>query len=681
MALQQASCSDIQRISKLKFMYRNLTEKEISSLKEKECYSKNWNLVEVKGDQLDLTRFRNVRFSGNVKIGLQNGDVELRGGVRTLTGIKNVLLHNCIIGDNVYINNVNQYIANYNIGENVIINNIECMIAEEGSAFGNGTEVSVLNETGGREVPIFDHLSSHLAYVIALYRHRTDAIDAIKKLITQYTDHIRSQMATIGANSIILNCGEIRNVKMGVSTIIDGASKLIDGSINSTADAPSFVGRGVMAEHFIFCNSTKVFDDVIIEKCFIGQGTEIGKQYSAENSLFFANCVGMHGEACAIFAGPYTVTHHKSTLLIAGMYSFLNAGSGSNQSNHMYKLGPIHQGIVERGSKTTSDSYILWPLKIGAFSLVMGRHYNNADTSSMPFSYLIEGDNESVLVPGVNLRSVGTIRDAKKWPKRDKRKCNCKLDQINFNLLSPYTINKMLKGEALLKEMISISGEDSKSYSFQSCVIKNSSLKNGLKLYNWGITKFLGNSLIKRLEKVEWKSIEEIRERLRPSQQIGSGGWTDVSGLITPKSEMLRIIEEIASGKIGSLDAIHEEFVTLNKNYYDFEWTWAIEHLTERIGKSIEEIEVEDIVRYVHSWKTCVLELDKALYQDAHKEFTLTTSTGFGIDGGPRTRKLDFEAVRGDFDKNDFVMEVLQHMEKKSALSEEFFERMARVGK
>lgn len=25
------------------------------------------------------------------------------------------------------------------------------------------------------------------------------------------------------------------------------------------------------------------------------------------------------------------------------------------------------------------------------------------------------------LVPGINLRSVGTIRDAQKWPKRDKR--------------------------------------------------------------------------------------------------------------------------------------------------------------------------------------------------------------------------------------------------------------------
>ena len=73
----------------------------------------------------------------------------------------------------------------------------------------------------------------------------------------------------------------------------------------------------------------------------------------------------------------------------------------------MYKLGPIHQGTLERGAKTTSDSYILWPARVGAFSLVMGRHVNHSDTSNLPFSYLIEQNNTTYLVPGVNLRSVG----------------------------------------------------------------------------------------------------------------------------------------------------------------------------------------------------------------------------------------------------------------------------------
>ena len=189
----------------------------------------------------------------------------------------------------------------------------------------------------------------------------------------------------------------------------------------------------MIADNFIISSGSHLTDNATFTNCFIGQACHFGHGYSASDSLFFSNCQGENGEACAIFAGPFTVTHHKSTLLIAGHFSFMNAGSGSNQSNHMYKLGPIHQGILERGAKTSSDSYILWPSRVGAFSLVMGRHVNHSDTTWLPFSYLIEQQNTTYLVPGVNLRSVGTIRDAQKWPKRDARKDPDRLDCINYN--------------------------------------------------------------------------------------------------------------------------------------------------------------------------------------------------------------------------------------------------------
>ena len=121
-----------------------------------------------------------------------------------------------------------------------------------------------------------------------------------------------------------------------------------------------------------FASGARVEDGAVVHLLFVGQASSLSHLFSAHDSLFFANCACENGEAAAIFGGPYTVTMHKSSLLIAGMFSFLNAGSGSNQSNHMYKLGPIHQGVVERGSKTTSDSYILWPARIGPFSLVNG---------------------------------------------------------------------------------------------------------------------------------------------------------------------------------------------------------------------------------------------------------------------------------------------------------------------
>ena len=211
---------------------------------------------------------------------------------------------------------------------------------------------------------MYNHLSSHLAYILALYRHDIPLLERIESLIAEYVKAHTSGRGKVGRGTRILNAGILKNVCVGEYAVVEGAARMENGTILSKKESPSYVGSNVIAVDFIFSTDSRVEENTIIRKCFVGQATELGRQYSAENSVFFANCGGFHGEACAVFAGPYTVTHHKSTLLIAGLFSFLNAGSGSNQSNHMYKLGPVHQGIIERGSKTGSDSYMLWPMRV-----------------------------------------------------------------------------------------------------------------------------------------------------------------------------------------------------------------------------------------------------------------------------------------------------------------------------
>ena len=483
-------------------------------------------------------------------------------------------------------------------------------------------------------------------------------------------------MGSIGHHVQIVNTGYIKNMRIGDYCQIEGTGRLKNGTINSNQFDPVHIGHGVICDDFIISSGTSVEDGTTLTRCFVGQACHLGHHYSASDSLFFSNCQGENGEACAIFAGPFTVTHHKSTLLIAGMFSFMNAGSGSNQSNHMYKLGPIHQGALERGAKTSSDSYILWPARIGAFSLVMGRHVNHPDTSDLPFSYLIEEQNTTYLIPGVNLRSVGTIRDAQKWPKRDGRHDPHKLDQINYNLLSPYTIQKMMKGREILKELQKVSGETSETYAYQSAKIKNSSLRNGIRFYEIAIHKFLGNSVIKRLEEIHFKSDQEIRERLLPDTSIGSGEWVDIAGLIAPKSEIERLIADIEEERITHVDQLHARFEEMHRNYYTYEWTWAYQKMLDFYGLDPLRITASDIVRIVHQWKESVVGLDRMVYEDAKKEFSLSSMTGFGADGDPKAKRLDFEQVRGDFESNPFVQAVLRHIEEKSALGEELLERL-----
>lgn len=658
--------------------YRKLTAPEIETLRSQGCNADDWDNIQVTNN-FDATRVRYTIFTGQIRMGAFEKSYTLEGGLSRHSGITNATLHNCVVGDNVYIGRVANYIANYEIGEDSYIENVDMLIVTEKNSFGNGTMVSALNEGGGREVPIFDLLSAHTAYMMALYRHRPELTHNLQELAAKYTESIASDMGHIGRSVMIRNCGKIVNVKFGDCTEADGCAELLNGSVNGNQYAPVKLGTHVMARNFIISSGSEITEGAMIDRCFVGQACQIGKQYSATDTLFFSNCQGFHGEAASVFAGPFTVTHHKSSLLIAGMFSFLNAGSGSNQSNHMYKLGPIHQGVVERGSKTTSDSYVLWPAKVGAFTLIMGRHTTHPDTTDLPFSYMIENSNETLLVPAANLRSVGTIRDAQKWPKRDRRTDPDKLDQINFNLLSPYTIQKMMNGIEALESLKKLSGEECDRYYYHNTRIKRTSLIKGVKLYDTAICKFLGNSIIKRLEITKFKNIQEIRERLKPDVQDGLGEWLDISGLIAPKHCVEDIIKKVENKQYASVTDLNNDFINLHKNYYTLEWTWAIDKIQKRLNKTIDEITVEDIIKLVEDWKTAVISLDKTLYEDAKKEFTLTVQTGFGVDGGDLRRQKDFENVRGAFDKNPFVIEVQKHIEAKEALGNELIERIKNV--
>lgn len=660
--------------------YRALTPQEINVLKTQNCIADNWDNIEV-ADNFTPDYIRHVNFSGKIKIGVFEEEFSLPGGLKKHSGIHHACLHNCELGNNVLIENIQNYIANYRIGNNVLIQNIHHLYVDGETSFGNGVEVSVLNETGGREVLIYDKLSAHFAYILSFYRHRPVLTKKLQDMVMAYAGENTSTTGTIGNNVTIVNAGAIKNVRIGDCAVIEGARHLENGSINSNKHDPVHIGYSVMANDFIICSGSRVEDGTMLTRCFIGQACQLGHTYSASDSLFFSNCQGENGEACALFAGPYTVTHHKSTLLIAGMFSFMNAGSGSNQSNHMYKLGPIHQGIVERGGKTTSDSYILWPSRIGAFSLIMGRHYHNTDTSNMPFSYLIEDKNETVLVPGVNLRSVGTIRDAQKFPKRDKRKDPEVLDQINFNLLSPYTVQKMFKAISILREMLDTCGEASDFYSYKGCRIKNSSLNNGLKLYDMAINKFLGNSIISRLSNCPCTNNEEIRSYLKPDTKVGLCVWSDIGGMLAPRSEIDQLIADIEAEKITQVSEINATFSQLHKDYYSLEWTWAWDKIQQYYGLSLETITAQDIINIVERWKTVVVNLDKMIYEDAKKEFSLSSRTGFGLDGDRTQQKDDFEQVRGVFEENAFVKAVLTHIDTKTKLGNEIISRLKKAVK
>ena len=164
--------------------YRKLTGEEISRLKSQSCLADNWENVSVTPG-FTTEYVHHVRFSGEVRLGVFQSDFTFPGGIHKHSGLRHVTLHNVTVGDNCCIEHIQNYIANYEIGHDTFIENVDMLLVDGISKFGNGVEVAVLNETGGREVLINNKLSAHLAYIMALYRHRPELIARLKE-ITDY---------------------------------------------------------------------------------------------------------------------------------------------------------------------------------------------------------------------------------------------------------------------------------------------------------------------------------------------------------------------------------------------------------------------------------------------------------------------------------------------------------------
>lgn len=637
-----------------------LTEQQIAQLVQQNCTASDWRDVTI-APGCDLSRIHHVHFYGKVSVGDTSGS-HIVDNVDLTCGIYHASLSNCEVGDHVRIANIGSVISNYIIGNYVLIQDVASIVTKAGASFGNGIELEAINEGGGRGIKIINELTSQIAYLQGAMRHNAEFSKKLGTLIESKAAGAKSDKGRIGERARILHCGAISNVSIGMHAYVHGAQSLENGTINSCAEHPTEVGEGVQAKSFILAEGARVESGAILDKVFVGQGVKMGKQYSAENSLFFANCEAFHGEAVALFAGPYTVTHHKSTLLIAGMFSFYNAGSGSNQSNHMYKLGPVHQGVLERGCKTGSFSYLLLESRIGAFSVVIGKHYSNINIPNLPFSYIHEEDGTSKIIPGMNLFSVGTVRDGEKWPKRDNRKAPIKRDLIIFDVFSPYTVEKMRRGR---NELLALSQSVPKEKSFVNyggLQLSRLLLRKGAKYYSMAIARYLNEKVVERLKVAltQHKKWNDAVASLAPNAPLKeSSEWTDLSGLLMPRERMKHLEEQVANGAIKTYDELIAELHTIYEQYRADEWKYIYDVYAKEYNVHLDAMTTEQAAMAIDEWEKATSSLHGMILEDSKKEFGTFAKIGYGIDQPLENVEKDFESVRGSIDTNSVVQKLV----------------------
>lgn len=604
--------------------YRKLTDNEIAALISNGCRAKDWANITV-GNGFDASCLIGCTFDGMISIGATGGELEIGTGIKVNSGIYSAHIIDTNIGDDCYINNISEYISNQQIGDRVIINGASRIEADKDNTFGNGTLVETINEGGGRGVAISDKLTAQTAYMVAMYRHRPKMVEAYENMVSQYTNSIRSEKGIIESDARISGVKIIKNSRIAQKVEIE-ASNLLN---NCTIHSSSYIGFGVSIEHSIVLSYSCIDSSTMLSHCFVGGAVKLSKSFFGEHSLFFSGSDLALGEACAIFAGPFTVSHHRSTLLIAGMFSFFNAGSGANQSNHLYRTGPVHQGIHRRGVKFGSNAYVLSPALTGAFTLLSGNHKSNHDTEHFPFSYLIEEEGKSYLMPASNIRSFGTARDCKKWQNRDKRTAENR-DIINFEKFSPSIIQNIVEGINISEQLLE-KPNSSGVYTYNRVKIKETMLRHGIKLYKMAISIFLSEALSLEDQAIDY-----------------SGAWVDMAGMIAPKELVDDTIDGIESGSIDNLDKLYQSLCEIDSKHHNYTRGWALNLAAKMLGTTPEAVTPEQIEELIIQGQKDAENLEHILAEDAKKDSAIVMSTGYGIDHDSHIRQQEFLNIRAE---------------------------------
>lgn len=587
--------------------YRLLTNEEINILEENGCTAEDWTNINV-ADDFQPTYIKNVNFYGEIFMGVFEKNIEVSNGFVRHSGIRNATLRNAYIGDNCLIENIGNYINNYAIGEECCICNVCTMETTAEATYGEGNTISVLNEAGNGNVILFSGLTSNLAALMIRNAADKEFTAAIRGIVKDDIERRAREKSTVGNNVKIVNTAEITNTHISDNCEINGASRISDCTLASGLEDNVFIGSGVICENSIVTDGSAVLNGANITNCFVGEACQITNGFTAESSLFFANCYMSNGEACAAFCGPFSASHHKSTLLIGCMLSFYNAGSATNFSNHAYKMGPIHYGCLERGTKTASGSHLLLPANIGAFSVCLGKITNHPDTRSLPFSYIISDGRETFVVPGINITTVGLYRDIRKWPRRDVRIQSSRKSLINHDWLSPLTINEIMAGKNTLEQMRESQGEDTAFYTCGGCKISRNSLERGIRLYDMAIKLFVGD-------------VAAGYDLTAEGRDCGTGEWGDLAGMLLPEQEERNIVNAISNGYLRSTADIDMFMKNVNERYGEYLITFTRNIIASQLGTDdLTESGIEQIIQQGRAAKEAWI---SEIRKDAEKEYSM----------------------------------------------------------
>ncbi|HDN97713.1 MAG TPA: DUF4954 family protein [bacterium] len=612
MAVKMELIEKIKKVNEIFKDVRPLTAEEIEQLKKFGNWAEDWSKIKV-GKDFKPERVRNSFFFGEVIIGSFEKSVNVDGLILP-SGIYRSTIVNSKIANNSLIKDV-KFLANSIVCEEVVIMNVDEINCKKGSTFGNGEELPIAIETGGREVKVFSEIPFDWVEKLA-YRKDSSFLSQYEEKVKDYVSNIKGDFSIFFPGVMVKNSRLIDSVIVGEFAIIENACKVSNSTILSNKEERTEIKDGALVSDSLIQWGCEVSSMGIVDHSLLAEHSHVERHGKVTNSIIGPNTGIGEGEVTSSLVGPFVGFHHQA-LLIAALWpeGKGNVGYGANVgSNHTGKA-PDQEIWPGEGLFFGLGVNIKFPanFKKSPYTIIATGVTTLPQCVEFPFSLInipssvYEGISPAIneIMPGWVLKNnIFMIkRNEEKYKKRNK----AKRTEFVFEVFRPEIVDLMIDARKRLmdvKEIKQIYTEKEIKGLGKNYLLEERR-KEGIEAYTFYIQWYALTGLKRKIEEIlskNGKVSEDILreksddERWEHERKIILQEFPDekIPDLLKRLSKMQRkIAEDVESSKAKDdirgkkIIPDYEKVHTLASDDEFVKKTWQE---TEKINKEIEDI-------------------------------------------------------------------------------------------
>lgn len=491
---------------------RSLSDEEVGRLKVQGNRCADWSRVRVEaGFKTDFVF--DSTFAGDCVLGAFNGlETRIDESSALPSGIYGSTIMASEIGSDCLVYGTG-IISNYMIRDRSVVFRVGALTAPGKNTFGNGREIAVGIETGGREILSYAELTIPVAEAVAVRRGDAEFLRAYGDFVKAYLESCTVPFGVVESGSLILNTPKIEGAYVGEGVVIDGAALVQNSTALGAPDEPTGISHGAYVRNSCLQWGCEVTSLAIVDDSVLTEYSHVERHAKVTQSIIGPNTGVAEGEITASLVGPFVGFHHQA-LLIAAIWpeGKGNVGYGANVGSNHTSKAPDQEiwcgegfffglGVnVKFPSDFTCAPYSIIATAVDTLPQKVAFPFSLINKPSRTFDGVPVSYNE-ISPAWVLYDNIYTVRrNEGKYKKRNKALRTA----FEFDVFRPETIGLMIEARNRLRSVIS----PKECYTDQdvgglgkNCMLEESRIK-GIEAYGFYIEYYALRGLERRISEL-----------------------------------------------------------------------------------------------------------------------------------------------------------------------------------